>query len=153
VNSDAIFLGLGYIGLIATMGCGIIGSCIGCAIAGLAADGAMLETETGHGRFLGVVAMPSSQSIYGIVLMFILRGSVSAATGVGVLGIGLLSGLAFMFSAIYQGQCCAMAINVSKSKPEIFAKSLVSAGIVEGFAIFMLAFALVLNQGLSAAVG
>jgi hypothetical protein len=30
---------------------------------------------------------------------------------------------------------------------------LVSAGIVEGFAIFMLAFALVLNQGLTAAVG
>jgi V/A-type H+-transporting ATPase subunit K len=83
VNSDSIFLGLGYIGLIATMGFGIIGSCIGCAIAGLAADGAMLETETGHGRFLGVVAMPSSQSIYGIVLMFILRGSVSPATGVG----------------------------------------------------------------------
>lgn len=149
---DIIFLGLGYVGLVAAVGLSIIGSCIGCTSAGLAADGAMLETETGHGKFLGLIALPSSQSILGIVLMFILKGYLTVpANGLGIFAIGSLSGLALMFSAVYQGQCCAMAINVSKNKPEIFGKSLVAAGIVEGFAVFMFVMALVLAQGLGKA--
>jgi V/A-type H+/Na+-transporting ATPase subunit K len=145
---DRIILGLGYVGLIGLVSLSIIGSCIGCTRAGLAADGAMLETETGHGKFLGVIALPSSQSILGIVLMFILRGSLSVNAGLGIFAIGTLAGLALMMSAMYQGECCAMAINVSKSKPEIFGKSLTAAGIVEGFSVFTFVMALVLSQSL-----
>jgi V/A-type H+/Na+-transporting ATPase subunit K len=145
---DRILLGLGWLGLIGVVGLSIIGSCVGCTRAGLAADGAMLETETGHGKFLGVIALPSSQSILGIVLMFILKGSLSPNAALGIFAIGTLSGIALMISAIYQGECCAMAINVSKTKPEIYGKSLTAAGIVEGFAVFTFVMALVLSQGL-----
>lgn len=73
---EQLILALGWAGLYGPMALGAIGSIIGCAIAGQAAIGALLETESGHGRFIGLSAMPSSQSIYGIVVMFTLRKSV-----------------------------------------------------------------------------
>ena len=123
---------------------GAIGSIIGCATAGQAAIGAMVDTESGHGRFIGVSVMPSSQIIYGIVVMFTLQREVTPETGPALFGIGILAGLALMFSAMRQGQACASAIHASKTKPEIFGLSLAPAAIVEGFAVFAFVFALVL---------
>lgn len=47
-------LALGWLGIYAPMALGAIGSMMGCAIAGQAAIGAMLETESGHGRYIGI---------------------------------------------------------------------------------------------------
>jgi len=74
---EAIVIGLGWIGIYAPMALGAIGSVIGCARAGQAACGAMLETESGYGRYVGVSAMPSSQVIYGIVIMLSLNRTVT----------------------------------------------------------------------------
>ncbi|MBU2569215.1 MAG: ATP synthase subunit C [Gammaproteobacteria bacterium] len=139
---------LGWIGLYAPMALGAIGSIIGCAIAGQAAIGAMLDTETGHGRYVGVSAMPSSQVIYGIVVMFTLNRPITEANASGIFAVGVLAGFALMFSAIYQGQCCASAIHASKAKPEIFGLSVAPAAIVEGFAVFAFIFALVISGGI-----
>jgi len=117
---------------------------VGCARAGQAACGAMLETESGHGRFIGVSAMPSSQTIYGIVVMLTLNRVVTQINAPGLFAIGVLSGVALMVSAIYQGHCCAASINVSKSKTEIFGLSIAPAAVVEGFAVFVFVFALLL---------
>ena len=73
------------------MSLGAVGSIVGCARAGQAACGAMLETESGYGRFIGVSAMPSSQIIYGIVVMLTLNGSLSLEAAPGIFAIGLLS--------------------------------------------------------------
>lgn len=139
---------LGWIGLYAPMALGALGSVIGCAVAGQAAIGAMLDTESGHGRYVGVSAMPSSQVIYGIVVMFTLNRSVNVDNASGLFAVGVLAGLALMFSAIYQGQCCAAAIHASKAKPEIFGLSIAPAAIVEGFAVFAFIFALVISGGI-----
>jgi V/A-type H+-transporting ATPase subunit K len=139
---------LGWIGLYAPMALGAIGSIIGCAVAGQAAIGAMLDTESGYGRYIGVSAMPSSQVIYGIVVMFTLNRPVTAEVAPGIFAIGVLAGLALMYSAIYQGQCCASAIHASKAKPEIFGLSIAPAAIVEGFAVFAFIFALVISGGI-----
>jgi len=139
---------LGWIGLYAPMALGALGSVIGCAIAGQAAIGAMLDTETGHGRYVGVSAMPSSQVIYGIVVMFTLNRAVNVDNAGGLFAVGVLAGVALMFSAIYQGQCCAAAIHASKAKPEIFGLSIAPAAIVEGFAVFAFIFALVISGGI-----
>ncbi len=141
---------LGWLGLYAPMALGAVGSIIGCAVAGQAAIGAMLETESGHGKYLGVSAMPSSQIIYGIVVMFTLNRELTETNAAGIFGIGLLAGLALMASAIYQGRSCAAAINASKAKPEIFGLSLAPAAIVEGFAVFAFIFALVISAGIPA---
>jgi V/A-type H+-transporting ATPase subunit K len=141
---------LGWAGMYGVMALGAIGSIIGCAVAGQAAIGAMVDTETGYGRYIGISVMPSSQVIYGIVVMFTLQRDVTPTTAPALFGIGLLAGLALLFSAVRQGQACASAIHASKSKPEIFGLSLAPAAIVEGFAVFAFVFALVLAGSIPA---
>lgn len=128
------------------LGLGCIGSAIGCGIAGMASHGVMTHVEEGHGKFIGLSAMPSSQSIYGFVLMIrmkaaIVGGGLSAMSAV---GIALFAGLAIMVSAIYQGKAVATAIQASAKQPAIFGKCATAAGIIESFAIFAFVFALLL---------
>ena len=148
MQSESFMLALGWMGLYGPMALGAIGSIIGCARAGQAACGALLEVESGHGRFIGLSAMPSSQSIYGIVVMLTLDRAVTPETAPGLFGIGLLVGLALLASAVYQGNCCASAITVSKDRPEVFGLSVAPAAIVEGFAVFAFVFALVISAGI-----
>jgi len=150
---EFILLTLGWAGLYAPTALGAIGSILGCSRAGQAACGAMLEVESGYGRFVGVSALPSSQTIYGIVVMFTLNREVTTECAPGLLAIGVLSGVALMMSAIMQGACCASAINVSKSKPEVFGLSVAPAAIVEGFAVFAFVFALVVSAGIPGGTG
>jgi V/A-type H+-transporting ATPase subunit K len=114
----------------------------------------MLDVESGYGRFIGLSAMPSSQTIYGIVVMFTLQNAatdpssgqlvLNAQNAYGIFAIGLLVGLALLLSALYQGRCLSSAINASKSKPAVFGLSIAPAAIIEGFAVFAFVFALVL---------
>lgn len=145
---DPLILILGWVGLYGPMALGAIGSTIGCTIAGQAACGALLETESGYGRYIGVAAMPSSQTIYGIVVMFSLQRPVTGATAPGLFVVGLLAGIALLWSAVRQGECCAAAINAAKAKPEIFGLSIAPAAIVEGFGVFAFIFALVVSAGI-----
>ncbi|MCS4505530.1 hypothetical protein KBTX_00185 [wastewater metagenome] len=147
---EQLILTLGWAGLYGPMALGAIGSIIGCAIAGQAAIGALLETESGHGRFIGLSAMPSSQTIYGIVVMFSLQRPVTTDTAAGLFAVGILSGTALLLSAVHQGSCCASAINTAKSKPEVFGLSIAPAAIVEGFGVFAFIFALVIAGNIPA---
>ena len=142
---EPLVITLGWAGIFAPLALGAIGSMVGCGRGGMAACGAMLEVESGYGRFVGVAAMPSSQTIYGIVVMMTLKSdTITVENAPGMFGLGLLVGLALMMSAISQGNACAAAINASKSKPELFGISLAPAALIEGFAVFVFVFALVL---------
>lgn len=135
---------LGWIGIYGVMALAALGSIVGCTRAGQAACGAMLETETGHGRFVGIAAMPASQTIYGIVVMLALNRPIVAGNAAPIFAVGILAGLVLGISAYYQGLCCASAIDAAKNKPEIFGLSVAPAAFVEGFAVFTFAFALLL---------
>lgn len=150
---EPAILMLGWMGVFAPVALGAIGSVVGCTRAGQAAIGALLETESGHGRYIGISAMPSSQTIYGIVVMLSLNRPLTLDNAPGVFAIGTLVGLALMLSAFGQGSACAAAINVSKHKPEVFGLSLAPAAVVEGFAVFAFVFALVLAGSLPAVGG
>jgi V/A-type H+-transporting ATPase subunit K len=108
----------------------------------------MLDTESGYGRYIAMAAMPSTQGILGIVIMFTLNREVTTSVAPGLFAIGLLSGLALMYSARYQGDALVGAIHAAKNKPEIFGLSIAPAAIVEGFAVFTFVFALVLAGAL-----
>ncbi|MBP7002148.1 ATP synthase subunit C [Amaricoccus sp.] len=139
---------LGWLGVFAPVGGGALGSAIGVAIAGQAAIGAMQETDSGYGRFIGAAAIPSSNVIYGIVVMFALQRAVTPENGGALFGIGFVLGLALLYIGIWQGRALASAVAASKNKPEIFGLALAPAAIVEGFAVFSFVFALVLAGGI-----
>ncbi len=143
-----LVLALGWTGIYSPMAIGAIGSAIGCAIAGQAGIGAMLVTDGGYGRYVGLSALPSSMVIYGIVVMFTLNREVTPENAGALFGIGFFAGLAMLYCAIWQGRACAAAINAFKEKPEIFGLSIAPAAIVEGFAVFAFIFALVVSAGI-----
>ena len=146
---DSLILVLGWAGIFAPLALGAVGSMIGCMIAGQAACGALLEVESGYGRYIGLSALPSSQTIYGIVLMFALQRAVTLDNAPALAGIGILAGVGLMMSASSQGRALASAIGASKLKPEVFGITIAPAAIVEGFAIFVFAFGIVLTGNIA----
>lgn len=137
---------IGMVGPAIVMGLGCLGSSIGCGIAGMASHAIMSRVEEGHGKFIGLSAIPSSQSIYGFILMVMMKnavklGTLSPESGI---GIGLFVGFALMASSIFQGKCCVTAIQASAKQPAVYGKTLAAIGIVESFALFAFVFALLL---------
>jgi V/A-type H+-transporting ATPase subunit K len=139
---------LGWVGIFAPLALGTVGSIYGCAIGGQAAIGAMLDVDSGYGKYLGVAVLPSTQVIYGIVIMFTLKRAVTPEVAGGLFAIGFLTGLALLYGGIQQGLCCASAIHAAKTKPEIFGLSIAPAAIVEGFIVFVFVFALLMSASL-----
>ncbi len=134
------------IGPAIVMGLGCLGSSIGCGIAGMASHGVMTRVDEGHGKFIALSAIPSSQSIYGFILMILMKDAIKAGTlsGIGGIGIGLSVGIAIMTSSIYQGKTAVTAIQASAKQPGIYGKTIAALGIVESFALFAFVFALLL---------
>ena len=129
-----------------SLGLSCIGCCIGSWIAGSAAHAAMTRTEEGHGKFIAMSAAPSSQVIYGFLLMLQMKNAINAGTlsPVSAIAIGLLCGFAFLFSSIFQGRVCATGIQASVKQPSVYGKCFVAVGIIESFALFAFVFALML---------
>lgn len=139
-------MGMDMVGPAIVLGLGCLGSSIGCGVAGMACHGAMTRVEEGHGKFIGLSAAPSTQSILGFILMVLMKnaiqaGTVSAESGI---GIGFFVGMAFVASALYQGRCAATAIQATAKQPAVFGKSFLAIAIVESFAIFAFIFGLLL---------
>ena len=128
------------------LGLGCIGSAIGCGIAGMASHAVMSRVDENHGKFIGMSALPSSQSIYGFILMLLMKQAIVAneLSAISGIGIGLFIGLAIMFSSIYQGKCAATGIQAAAKQPNIYGKCFAALGIVESFALFAFVFALLL---------
>ena len=134
------------IGPAIAMGLGCIGSSIGCGIAGMASHGVMTRVDEGHGKYIAYSAIPASQSIYGFILMILMKNAIRNGTlsAIGGIGIGLFVGLAIMTSSIFQGKCAATAIQASAKQPAIYGKTGAALGIIESFALFAFVFAILL---------
>lgn len=129
-----------------SLGLACMGCCVGCWIAGSAAHAAMSRTEEGHGKFIGMSAAPSSQSIYGFLLMLQMKGAILEGTlsPIDGIAIGVFSGLAFVFSSIFQGKVCATGIQATLKQPSVYGKCFAAIGIIESFALFAFVFALLI---------
>lgn len=134
------------IGPIMALGFGAVGSCIGCGIAGAASHAVMARVDEGHGKFIAMAAAPSSQTIYGFLLMLLMSRAITAGTlsPVSAIGIGLFAGLGIMFSAIFQGQVAAAGIFAAAKQPAIAGKCFASIGVIESIALFVMVFAMLL---------
>lgn len=136
----------GMIGPAIVLCLGCMGSAVGCALGGMASHAVMARVEEGHGKFIGMSAFPSSVAIYGFILEIVLSNAVKAGTlsALNALGIGLMTGIALLVAAVYQGWCCATGIQASAKQPGIYGKCFAAIGIVEGFALFTFVFALLI---------
>ena len=128
------------------LGMGCIGSSIGCYIAGTAAHAVMSRTEEGHGKFIGMSAAPSSQVIYGFVLMILMKQSIDAGTlsPISAIAIAIFSGAGIVASSVFQAMVCASGIYASAKQPSIYGKCWASIGLIESFALFAFVFALLI---------
>lgn len=135
-----------FVGPALALGLALIGSCIGCGIAGAASHAAMSRTEEEHGKFIALSAAPSSQAIYGFILMLLMSQAITAQTlsPFTAIFIGLATGSAIMISAIYQGKVCATGIYATLKQPSLFGKCFAAVGMIESFALFGLVFSLLL---------
>lgn len=123
-----------------------IGSSIGCYVAAIASHAAMMRTEEGHGKFIGMSAAPASQAIYGFILMLlmskaILAGTLSPISGVAM---GLFAGVAMAISSVVQGRVCATGIQASVKDPSLFGKCFAAVGIIESFSLFIFVFCMLI---------
>ena len=136
----------GMAGPAIVLGLGCIGSAIGCGIAGMASHAVMTRVDDNHGKFIGMSAVPSSQSIYAFILMLLMRDAIRANTLSEMSGvvIGLSVGGAILLSAVYQGMCAATGIQAAAKQPAVFGKCFAALGIVESFSLFAMVFALLL---------
>jgi V/A-type H+-transporting ATPase subunit K len=134
---------------------GLVGSSIGIGIAG-SAGAATLSEDSGQFRNVIILAsLPMTQTFYGFfVLILILTGAASnmdpiiAAVGEGagamIMGIGLITGAAECFSAIYQGHVCASGISLlPKTKGKILTNAVMLAVFVELLGVLGFVFAIV----------
>ncbi len=148
-----MFSDLGSFGPILCLGLAACGSAIGCGLAGMTSHGIMSKTDEGHGLFVALSAMPSSQTIYGFVLMILMNGKIETMAEAGkatssIFAIGVACGVALMMSAIYQGKACSSAILAVAKKPSIAGMSFAAPGIIESFAIFAMVGGIVLLQSI-----
>lgn len=129
---------------------GALGSCLGCVTAASALAGGLVRVKSGHGGLIAMSAAPSSQTIYGIVLMMSLKakiatvGTAAALSPAAFLAIGFCCGLAIMVSAWVQGHCAAAGIRASVEDPSVYGKCWIPIGVTESFAVFAMVFGIVM---------
>ena len=95
---------------------------------------------------LSFVGAPITQTLYGMILMFIMLGKVGkveVGSGLPVLVAGIFAGLAIGLSALFQGRAGAAACDAQAETNQGFTNYLAALGIVETVAIFAMVFALI----------
>lgn len=139
-------------GAVACLGLSGAGSAFGTGFAAAAAVGAWKKCYAANKpapfSILSFVGAPITQTLYGMILMFVLLGKASAeniapGTGVALLIGGIFAGLAIGLSALFQGRAGACACDSQAETGQGMSNYLAAIGIVETVAIFAMVFALI----------
>lgn len=151
-------------GAIACLGLSAAGSAFGTGFAASAAVGAWKKCYAANKPapflLLSFVGAPITQTLYGMILMFIMLGKVkfienaegvvtgiqplvAQGAGLPVLVAGIFAGLGIGLSALFQGRAGAGACDAQAETNQGFTNYLAALGIVETVAIFTMVFALI----------
>ncbi len=140
-----------YAAAFTAIGFAAIGSAYGCGVSASSAMGVWkkcyLQNKPAPFQLLIFTGAPLSQTIYGMILMFIIMGAAESpmvGSWISYMVIGSISGIAMGISAAWQGIAAAGACDTFGETGKGFANQLMALGIVETIAIFCLAFAIVL---------
>ena len=151
-------------GAIACLGLSGAGSAFGTGFAATAAVGAWKKCYAANKPapflLLSFVGAPITQTLYGMILMFIMLGKIEfvtdpegvitgvkalvcAGAGLPCLVAGIFAGLAIGLSAMFQGRAGAAACDAQAETNQGFTNYLAALGIVETVAIIAMVFALI----------
>ncbi|MCL2024442.1 MAG: permease [Coriobacteriia bacterium] len=162
---DATFLGMSGFGW-AVLGAAFaaalsgIGSTIGITIAAVTASGVLSEDDSLFGQVLPLVAMPSTQGIYGFitaVLVAVFFGVMGGNTDISLLvGLGIFAAVQpvawlGLFTGIYQGHMCAGGIRIIGAGKKV--PALVFPALTETYVILGLIASILILLGLQSAAG
>jgi V/A-type H+-transporting ATPase subunit K len=145
IAETSMNVALGNLGGIAALSLAAVGSALGTGAAGCAAVGAWkkcyAQGKAAPFMLLTFVGAPLSQTIYGIVLMFIMKGKVSdGMPWQGLVFPGIVAGIGMGMSAWLQGKAGAGGSDALASTGEGFTNYLAALGIIETVAIFVMVF-------------
>jgi len=140
---------LGMFGAIAALAFSGIGSALGTGIAAQSAIGAWkrnyAQGKPASFMLLAFVGVPLSQTIYGMIVMFVMMDKASAGMPwQGLLGIGVLSGLAMGTSAWIQGKGCAASADAMGETGKGLTNNMAALGVIETVAIFVMVFTMII---------
>ena len=140
--SEEMLKALAMSGGYATVALAAIGSAVGSSIAGQAAIAAWKRCYA-HGKpapflLVALAGSPLSQTIYGMILMMLIKGG--TGSGIFYLALGVFAGIALMASAIFQGKAAAAGCDAFGETNKGFTNYLTVCGIVETVALFALVF-------------
>jgi V/A-type H+/Na+-transporting ATPase subunit K len=148
-------LAIAFIGVAISVFLAGTGSSIGIGAAGRAAAGVLTEKPERYVTNLILVALPSTQGIYGLVGAFFIMFNLGAFAGemvkiswydgVIILAAGAAMGFSGLFSGIHQGRVCAAGILMAAKRPEMSIKAgVMYAVMVELYALFGLVIQIVM---------
>jgi len=122
------------------------GSAKGIRIAAGQAAGVLSEKPELFGKLFALMVLPGTQGFYGLIVAILMavqtglggEGFVIATLppikGIGLLAVGLCSGVVLWRSAIHQGEASAAAVSLTARRPEQFGRSLLMPALVETYA-------------------
>lgn len=146
--------GIGYAvcgGVLAFAG-GCIGSALGIRIAASQSAGVLSEKPDLFGKLLVLMALPGTQGFYGFICMFLIAFktdlvlaetnakalALAPAVGLALLFVGAGVGIVQLWSARFQGETSAAAINLVAKKPEESGRSILLPALVETYSVVAL---------------
>ena len=135
-------------GAIACLSLSAVGSAVGTGLAAAAAVGSWKKCYAANKpapfTLLTFVGLPLSQTLYGMILMFVMNGKAGVSgAGLPMLVLGIFAGLGIGLSALFQGRAAAAACDAQAETNQGFTNYLAALGIVETVAIFAMVFALI----------
>jgi len=135
-------------GAVACLSLSAVGSAIGTGLAAASAVGSWKKCYAANKpapfTLLTFVGLPLSQTLYGMILMFVMCGKASiAGAGAAMLALGLFAGLGIGMSALFQGRAAAAACDAQAETGQGLANYVIALGVVETVAIFMMVFTII----------
>ena len=132
-----------------------IGSAKGVNMVAKATAGLISEDPNKFGKAFLLQALPMTQGIYGLVTSFMIIFKMGLLGGGATEALTVSQGAYFfvaslpiafggLFSAIKQGEVAVAGINVLAKRPEATGKAIISASLVETYAIFAVLVSLLL---------
>jgi V/A-type H+-transporting ATPase subunit K len=141
----AINHAMGIAGAIACLGLSAVGSGIGTGTAATAAIGAWKKCYAQNKPvpfiLMGLVGAPMTQTLYGMILMFVMFKKADA--GLPLLFLGIFAGLGIGVSAAFQGRAAAAACDAQTETGQGLVNYFAVLGIIETVAIFTMVFTLI----------